>query len=130
MNASTTVPRTTAKRNGAAAVTRVEGAVAARHDVVEPPAPGPGPNGWVLFLGVSLPREAPARLGLIQERNLTVTSCTGAAGSTLPQALRMIERHHLDLAPIASAAFPFADREQALARAADRGRETTVLPHP
>jgi L-iditol 2-dehydrogenase len=115
-------------------------ALAAKADVVVEASGSPlaqaaalesaAPNGWVLFLGVSLPREAPARLGLIQERSLTVTSCTGTASSTLPKALRIIERHHLDLAPIASATFPFADPEQALARAVDRGRDTTVLPHP
>lgn len=87
-------------------------------------------NGRVLFMGVSAPRAVPTRLGLIQQRNLTVMSSTGAASGAWPGALRMIERHGLDLTPIVSATFSFADCEEALARAADPGRETKVLLHP
>lgn len=87
-------------------------------------------DGRVLFMGVSDPRAAPARLGLIQQRNLTLTSSTGAPRRAWPSALRILERHRVDLTPLVSATYPFADCEQALARAADRGRETKVLLHP
>jgi len=88
------------------------------------------PNGRVLLMGVSAPRPAPARLGLVQERNLTVMASTGAPSAAWPRALRLLERHGVNLAPIVSATLPFADCEEALARAADRGRETKVLLHP
>lgn len=120
--------------------TEAMAALASRADVVveasgAPPAQAAAlesaaTDGRVLFMGVSVPRAVPTRLGLIQQRNLTLTSSTGAPRGAWPDALRMLERHRVNLAPLVSATFSFPECEQALARAADRGRETKVLLHP
>jgi L-iditol 2-dehydrogenase len=87
-------------------------------------------NGRVVMMGVSKPRTVPATLGLVQQRDLTVFSSTGAPPDAWGPALRMLERLKLDLQPLVSATFPFTQIDVALARAADSGRETKVLVHP
>jgi len=116
----------TALAAGADVVVEASGAPPAQAAAVESGAA----DGRVLFMGVSVPRAVPARLGLIQQRNLTLTSSTGAPSGAWPSALRMLERHRVDLTPIVSTTFSFAECKEALARAADRGRETKVLLHP
>jgi L-iditol 2-dehydrogenase len=87
-------------------------------------------HGRVLMMGVSKPRAVPAMLGLVQQRDLTVFSSTGAPPDAWAPSLRMLERLKLDLQPLVSATFPFTQIDVALARAADPGRETKVLVHP
>jgi L-iditol 2-dehydrogenase len=107
-------------------VIEASGAPAAQAAALESAAPG----GRVLMMGVSTPRPTNARLGLIQERDLTLISSTGAPVAVWDRAIRYVEKHDLDLSPIVSAMLPFSKIEEALARAADPGLETKVLLHP
>lgn len=86
-----------------------------------------GPDGRVLLMGVSAPTAVPARLGLVQGRNLTVTSSTGAPAHIWPAAIRHVARNDLDLSAIVSAVIPLADGLEALARAQDTARNIKVM---
>lgn len=87
-------------------------------------------NGRVLLMGVSTPKFAPARLGLVQERNLTVTSSTGAPVAVWPAAIRYVANTRLNLAEIVSTVVPFSRGDEALQRAQDSSRETKVMLAP
>jgi threonine dehydrogenase-like Zn-dependent dehydrogenase len=87
-------------------------------------------GGRVLYMGVSRPRPTNARLGLVQERDLTLISSTGAPPDAWEPALRMLQRLQLDLGPLVSSTYPFTQIALALARAADPGAEIKVLLHP
>ncbi|MFF2842399.1 zinc-binding dehydrogenase [Paenarthrobacter sp. NPDC057981] len=87
-------------------------------------------DGRVLLMGVSTPQFVPARLGLIQARNLSITSSTGAPVSVWPAAIRYIERTRLDLGAIVSSVIPFSRGDEALQRAQDSTNETKVMLAP
>lgn len=87
-------------------------------------------NGRVLLMGVSTPKFAPARLGLVQERNLTITSSTGAPVAVWPAAIRYVANTHLNLAEIVSTVVPFSRGDEALERAQDSSHETKVMLAP
>ncbi|WP_262107442.1 zinc-binding dehydrogenase [Arthrobacter sp. Marseille-P9274] len=87
-------------------------------------------NGRVLLMGVSKPKSAPARLGLLQERNLTITSSTGAPVDVWPAAIRYVERAKIDLGAIVSSIHPFADAEEAIRCAEDSEAEIKVMLSP
>ena len=87
-------------------------------------------NGRVLLMGVSTPKFAPARLGLVQERNLTISSSTGAPVAVWPAAIRYVANTRLNLAQIVSSVVPFSRGDEALQRAQDSNRETKVMLAP
>lgn len=87
-------------------------------------------NGRVLLMGVSKPKPAPARLGLLQERNLTVTSSTGAPVDVWPAAIRYVERAKINLGTIVSSIHPFASAEEAIRCAQDSDAEIKVMLSP
>jgi threonine dehydrogenase-like Zn-dependent dehydrogenase len=64
-------------------VVEASGAPAAQAAALESAAPG----GRILIMGVSTPRPTNARLGLIQERDLTVISSTGAPVAVWDRAM-------------------------------------------
>jgi L-iditol 2-dehydrogenase len=107
-------------------VVEASGAPAAQAAALESAAAG----GRVLMMGVSTPRPTNARLGLIQERDLTVISSTGAPVAVWDRAIRYVEQHNLDLSPIVSTMLPFSQINEALSRAGDPGLDTKVLLHP
>jgi L-iditol 2-dehydrogenase len=131
LGASDTIDPTSTERAGefdgtADVVVEASGAPAAQAAALESAAPG----GRILMMGVSTQRPTNARLGLVQERDLTLISSTGAPVAVWDQAIRYVERHDLDLSPIVSTMLPFSRIEEALARAGDPGLETKVLLHP
>ncbi|GAA3698939.1 zinc-dependent alcohol dehydrogenase family protein [Arthrobacter ginkgonis] len=87
-------------------------------------------DGRVLLMGVSKPRSVPARLGLFQERNLTVTSSTGAPVQVWPAAIRYVANTGINLGAIVSSILPFSRAEEAVVRAQDSGREIKVMLAP
>jgi len=87
-------------------------------------------DGRVLLMGVSVPREVPVLLGLVQQRNLTITSSTGAPPPVWPAAIKYVANVGLDLEVLVSSVIDFADCEEAIARAQDSGREVKVLLRP
>lgn len=87
-------------------------------------------DGRVLLMGVSKPKPVPARLGLFQERNLTVTSSTGAPVGIWPAAIRYVANTGLNLGAIVSSILPFSQAEEAIARAEDSNREIKVMLAP
>ncbi|MGO4249348.1 zinc-binding dehydrogenase [Paenarthrobacter sp. RAF54_2] len=87
-------------------------------------------NGRVLLMGVSTPKFAPARLGLVQERNLTIASSTGAPVAIWPAAIRFVANSGLNLGEIVSTVVPFSRGDEALQRAQDSSHETKVMLAP
>ena len=87
-------------------------------------------DGRVLLMGVSTPRHEPARLGLVQSRNLTITSSTGAPPSIWPSAIAYVENAKIDLRPFVSSVLSFDECEEAITRAQNSSRETKVLLRP
>jgi L-iditol 2-dehydrogenase len=87
-------------------------------------------EGRVLLMGVSQPRQVPARLGLIQERDLIVRTSVGAPASIWPAALSYIRNSRLDLSSIVSAVFPLSRGVEALTAAQDSSRNVKVMLAP
>lgn len=87
-------------------------------------------GGTIILMGVSQPRPVAARLGLIQQRDLTVTSSTGAPATVWPAALRFIEQSKVDLRPMVSTILPFSRGAEAIDRAQDSSREIKIMLQP
>lgn len=87
-------------------------------------------GGRVVLMGISRPRPAPARLGLVQDRGLTVTTSVGAPAAVWPVALRFVERAAVDLTPIVTSVLPFSACVQAIERAERPGHDIKILLHP
>ncbi|WP_432565460.1 zinc-dependent alcohol dehydrogenase [Kineococcus sp. SYSU DK003] len=87
-------------------------------------------DGRVLLMGVSTPRHEPARLGLVQQRNLTVTSSTGAPPPVWPAAIRYVEKAGIDLRPLVSSVYPLTQAAEAIEAAQKPGQEVKVLLTP
>lgn len=87
-------------------------------------------GGRVVLMGISRPRAAPARLGLVQDRGLTVTTSVGAPAPVWPVALRFVKNAALDLTPIVSTLLPFSACADAISRAQEPGRDIKILLHP
>jgi L-iditol 2-dehydrogenase len=91
---------------------------------------GADTGGRVLLMGVSQPRPVPTRLGLIQERDLTVRTSVGAPASIWPAAIRYVRTSGLDLATIVSAVFPLSTGVEALTAAQDSKNQVKVMLAP
>ncbi|WP_368498396.1 zinc-binding dehydrogenase [Herbiconiux sp. A18JL235] len=87
-------------------------------------------RGRVLLMGVSVPRAVPSRLGLVQQRGLTVSSSTGAPPEYWAPAIRFVERRGIDLSVLVSSTLDFADIAEAVRRAEDSRHEIKVLVRP
>ena len=87
-------------------------------------------GGRVVLMGISRPRPSAARLGLVQDRDLTVTTSVGAPAAVWPVALRFVENTGLDLTPIVSSVLPFSECVEAIQRAEEPGRDIKILLRP
>lgn len=87
-------------------------------------------GGRVVLMGISRPRPSAARLGLVQDRDLTVTTSVGAPAAVWPVALRFVENTGLDLTPIVSSVLPFSACVEAIQRAEEPGRDIKILLRP
>ncbi|KWX25654.1 hypothetical protein AFM11_03080 [Mycolicibacterium wolinskyi] len=87
-------------------------------------------HGRVLLMGISTARAVPARIGLIQERDLVVRSSVGAPAAIWPAALRFVRNSGIDLSTIVSAVFPLSQGLQALSAAEDSAHFVKVMLAP
>jgi len=78
-----------------------------------------GFNARLVNIGIDVGREAPAKLGLIQSKQLQVRGTIGSPG-VWPETLRFLARTRLDLSAMVSARFSLEDAE----RAYDAARRT------
>lgn len=86
-----------------------------------------GPGGRVACIGIDVGRQAPAKLGLIQSKELRITGSIGSPG-VWPQTLRFLARTGLDLAPLVTERFAAADALDAL-QVASHPTPTTIKAH-
>lgn len=91
---------------------------------------GTAPNARVLLMGVSRPESVPARLGLIQERNLVVRTSVGAPVTIWPAAIRYVKNSGIDLSAIVSAVFPLSQGLAALTAAQNSTEHVKVMIAP
>ena len=87
-------------------------------------------NARVLFMGLSRPRPEPTRIGLIQERNLTVSASTGAPLEIWEPAIRYVAQAKVDLGVMVSSVLPFSEAEDAFHRAHSAREEVKVMLAP
>lgn len=110
---------------GASVVVEASGSaagIAATYDLA-------GQGATIVNVGVCPDPQITAPLAQIQAKNLTIKGMTGSTG-VWPRALRFIARHGIDLAPLASHDFSFAEVEAAVAAARDASGSLKVLLHP
>lgn len=82
-------------------------------------------GGRVTNIGICAHGQVSAPLGLIQSKDLLVRGTTGSPG-VWPAALRFIERHQLDLTPVITQKFSFAEVADALHAAEDTATNVKV----
>jgi NADPH:quinone reductase-like Zn-dependent oxidoreductase len=84
-----------------------------------------GFNARLVNIGIDVGREAPAKLGLIQSKQLQVRGTIGSPG-VWPETLRFLARTRLDLSAMVSARFSLEDAEQAYDAARRTGENVKV----
>ncbi len=75
-------------------------------------------KGRVAYIGIDVGREAPAKLGLIQSKELTITGSIGSPG-VWPETLRFMATKNIDLSSMVTARFDADHAVDALAAAQD-----------
>ena len=108
---------------GADAVLEVTGNPIAMARALEIAAPG----GRVTYVGIDVGREAPAKLGLIQSKELRINGAIGSPG-VWPETLRFMAKCGIDLSPLVTSTYPVDEALDAL-EAAHSGGETTIKAH-
>ncbi|MGV8872822.1 MAG: zinc-dependent alcohol dehydrogenase [Rhodococcus sp. (in: high G+C Gram-positive bacteria)] len=89
-----------------------------------------GDGAQVLFLGVSRAAHHPARLGLVQERDLTLTSSTGAPPWVWPETIALVADKEVDLRPLVTSLLPMNRVDEALTRAQNAATDVKVVLTP
>lgn len=75
-------------------------------------------RGRVGFIGIDVGREAPAKLGLIQSKELVITGSIGSPG-VWPETLRFMANKGIDLSPLVTSVFTVDDAVGAIDAAQD-----------
>jgi L-iditol 2-dehydrogenase len=75
-------------------------------------------KGRVGYIGIDVGREAPAKLGLIQSKELTITGSIGSPG-VWPDTLRFMANKGIDLSPLVTSTFEVDDAVGAVDAAQD-----------
>ncbi|TPW72931.1 zinc-binding dehydrogenase [Schumannella sp. 10F1B-5-1] len=83
-------------------------------------------QGRVIYVGIDVGRDAPAKLGLIQSKELFITGLIGAPGAW-PATLRFLSTTGLDLSSLVTGRFDLADSLKAIEAAHDR--TVTIKAH-
>ncbi len=83
-------------------------------------------QGRVAYIGIDVGQEAPAKLGLIQSKELRITGSIGSPG-VWPETLRFLANSGIDLTSIVTQRFPVEEAVEAL-DAAHHPR-TTIKAH-
>ena len=84
-----------------------------------------GFRGRLGFIGINVGGTAPAALGMIQSKELTMTGTIGSP-DVWPQTIRFMSAADIDLSPMVSTTFDLADAVDALDAAKDRDRHVKV----
>jgi L-iditol 2-dehydrogenase len=84
-------------------------------------------QGRVSYIGIDVGREAPAKLGLIQSKELQITGSIGSPG-VWPQTLRFLANSKIDLTPLVTERFPVDAALDAL-DTAHHPSPTTIKAH-
>src|SRR5215207_926340 len=79
-------------------------------------------KGRIGYIGIDVGREAPAKLGLIQSKELTITGSIGSPG-VWPETLRFMAQSGIDLSSLVTSRFTVDEATEAL-EAAQRPAET------
>ncbi|GAB2756879.1 zinc-dependent alcohol dehydrogenase [Sinomonas soli] len=83
-------------------------------------------QGRVSYVGIDVGREAPAKLGLIQSKELRITGAIGSPG-VWPETLRFLAHSKVDLSPLVTQRFSLDQALEALEAAHDP--RTTIKAH-
>jgi L-iditol 2-dehydrogenase len=83
-------------------------------------------QGRVAYIGIDVGREAPAKLGLIQSKELRITGSIGSPG-IWPETLRFLANSRIDLTSLVTQRFPAAHAVDALEAA--HHPESTIKAH-
>lgn len=75
-------------------------------------------KGRIGYVGIDVGREAPAKLGLIQSKELTIVGAIGSPG-VWPDTLRFMANKGIDLSPLVTSHFPVDDAVSAIEAAQD-----------
>jgi L-iditol 2-dehydrogenase len=84
-------------------------------------------QGRIAYIGIDVGREAPAKLGLIQSKELRITGSIGSPG-VWPETLRFLAGSGLDLSPLVTQRFAVDDAVAAL-ETAHHPSPTTIKAH-
>jgi L-iditol 2-dehydrogenase len=84
-------------------------------------------QGRIAYIGIDVGREAPAKLGLIQSKELRITGTIGSPG-VWPETLRFLAGSGLDLSPLVTQRFAVDDAVSAL-ETAHHPSATTIKAH-
>jgi threonine dehydrogenase-like Zn-dependent dehydrogenase len=68
----------------------------------------------LVYIGIDVGGSAPARLGLIQSKELQLRGIIGSPG-VWPQTLRFLSRSGVDLSPLVTSAYPLEQADRAIA---------------
>ena len=68
----------------------------------------------LVYIGIDVGGAAPARLGLIQSKELQLRGIIGSPG-VWPQTLRFLSRSGVDLSPLVTSSYPLAEADRAVA---------------
>lgn len=82
-------------------------------------------RGRIGFIGINVGDAAPAALGQIQSKELTLSGTIGSP-DVWPQTIRFMSATGVDLSPMVSATFDLTDALDALDAARDRGQHVKV----
>jgi L-iditol 2-dehydrogenase len=82
-------------------------------------------RGRLGFIGINVGGTAPAALGMIQSKELTLTGTIGSP-DVWPQTIRFMSAAGIDLSPMVSTTFDLGDAVDALAAAEDRDHHVKV----
>jgi L-iditol 2-dehydrogenase len=72
-----------------------------------------GHRARLVYIGIDVGGSAPARLGLIQSKELQLRGIIGSPG-VWPQTLRFLSRSGVDLSPLVTSAYPLAKADAAV----------------
>ena len=86
-------------------------------------------GGYITNVGINVGDTAPALLGLIVEKNLTIRGQVGSVG-VWPAAITFLGRQDVDLSVIVSEVFPLEEANQALEASAMRDQNIKIHVRP
>jgi L-iditol 2-dehydrogenase len=84
-------------------------------------------QGRIAYIGIDVGQESPAKLGLIQSKELRITGSIGSPG-VWPETLRFLAGSGIDLSPLVTQRFGVADAVEAL-ETAHHPSPTTIKAH-